>query len=91
MVMLTIIVALLAGTLSGAVAGGCISWWLFQLYPNHEAIDPQVIDPSIDHQIKQAASRWAEAHNRPHAAPLAARKLRLAYALQRRRQRKGRL
>jgi hypothetical protein len=83
--MLTIFLALLAGTLGGITSGGLAGWWLCKRRIACAPLDQDAIDPAVDHQINAAAHRWAAAHDRPGAAPLVARKLRLAYALQQRR------
>jgi hypothetical protein len=88
--MLTIILALLAGTFGGTLAGGLISWQFLRPPPSHKPLDLNAIDPDEDEQINRAASRWAKAHHRPGAAPLVADKLRLVYTLNRRRSGRGR-
>lgn len=85
--MLTIFLALLAGTLGGVASGGLAGWWLCKRRIACVPPDDDAIDPAIDHQINEAADRWAATHDRPGAAPLVARKLRLAYVLQQRRTR----
>jgi hypothetical protein len=88
--MLIIFLAFSAGLIGGTVAAGLISWWLFQYHAGRVAFGHDAIDPNLDCQINQAASRWATAHHRPAAAPLLARKLRLAYVLHYRRSRRHR-
>jgi hypothetical protein len=85
--MLTIFLALLAGTLGGIASGGLAGWWLCRHRIVGASSHDDAIDPAIDHQINQAANRWAAVHDRPGTAPLIARKLRLAYVLQQRRAR----
>lgn len=88
--LLTIFLALLAGTLSGIASGGLAGWWLCKRRIACVPLDHDAIDPAVDHQINAAADRWAVAHDRPGTAPLIARKLRLAYLLQQRRARRRR-
>jgi hypothetical protein len=88
--MLTIFLALLAGALGGVAAGGLAGWWLCKRRIVCAPLDQDAIDPDVDHQINAAAHRWAAAHGQAGAAPLVARKLRLAYVLQQRRTRKRR-
>jgi hypothetical protein len=88
--MLTIFLALLAGTLGGFASGGLAGWWLCKRRIVCAPLDHDAIDPDVDRQINAAADRWAVAHDRPRAAPLIARKLRLAYVLQQRRARRRR-
>jgi hypothetical protein len=85
--MLTISLALLAGTLGGTVAGGLVGWWLCRRRIACMPPENDAIDPAVDRQINEAAHRWAAAHGKAGAAPLVARKLRLAYVLQQRRAR----
>lgn len=75
------LLALLAGSLSGTVTGGLVSWWLFERHVGGVVLDHQVIDPDVERQITEAADQWAVAHHRPEAARLVANKLRLAYVL----------
>lgn len=83
--MLVVVVALLLGTLSGGLAGGLASRWLLtRLTVEALPAAGSGIDPDLDEQIRQAASRWAEAHHRPGAASLVADKLRLVYVLRQR-------
>jgi membrane protein YqaA with SNARE-associated domain len=84
MPMLVIILAFVVGTLGGVI-GGLMSWWLSRTPPRRERADDLHVDPAVEARIGQAASRWAEAHNRPSAVPLVAGKLRLAYVLNHRR------
>lgn len=80
--MLAILLAFVAGTLGGTVAGGLASWWLSPRERSGRAsVDHPAVDLDIDHQINQAASQWADVHHWPEAAPLVADKLRLAYTL----------
>jgi hypothetical protein len=76
---------------SGAV-GGLVTWWLMERTSEASAPlhQPTVgLDADLDEQISGAASQWASAHGQPAAAPLLARKLRLAHVLnERRRQRR---
>lgn len=88
--LLTIFLALLAGTLGGIASGGVAGWWLYRRRIACAPLDPDAVDPAVDHQINAAADRWAAAHDRPGTAPLIARKLRLAYRLQQRRGRRRR-
>ncbi len=88
--MLTIFLALSAGTLGGTVAGGLASWWLCARHLACVPSDHEAIDPAVDHQINEAAEQWATARGQPGAAPLVARKLRLLYGLQQRRVRQRR-
>ena len=72
---------------SGAV-GGLVTWWLMEhtsdvSAPLHQPLVG--LDAALDEQINEAASQWASAHGQPAAAPLLARKLRLAYGLNERR------
>jgi hypothetical protein len=85
--MLTVFLALLAGTLGGIASGGLAGWWLCKWRIVCAPPDNDAIDPDVDRQINAAADSWAVAHDRPGAAPLIARKLRLAYVLQQRRAR----
>jgi hypothetical protein len=85
--MLAIFLALLAGTLGGIAGGGLAGWWLCERRITRMPLDHDAIDPDVDHQINEAADRWAAAHDRPGAAPLVARKLRLAYVSRHRRAR----
>lgn len=88
--MLTLFLALLVGTLGGTVAGGFAGWWLCRRRVPCVPPENDAIDPAVDHQINEAAHRWAAAHDQAGAAPLIARKLRLAYVLQQRRARRRR-
>jgi hypothetical protein len=88
MAMLTMLLALLAGSLSGTVTGGLVSWWLFERRVGRVVLDQVSIDPDVERQIAEAAAQWAAAHHRPGAAPLVADKLRLAYVLNQRRTRR---
>ncbi len=88
--MLTIFLALLVGTLGGTVAGGFAGWWLCRRRIACMLPESDAIDPAVDHQINEAAHHWAAAHDQAGAAPLIARKLRLAYRLQQRRARSRR-
>jgi hypothetical protein len=88
--LLTIFLALLAGTLGGIASGGLAGWWLCRRRIAHVPFDHDAIDPDVDRQIDAAADRWAAAHDRPGTASLIARKLRLAYLLQQRRTRRRR-
>ncbi len=85
--MLTILLSLLTGLVSGAAGGGLVSLRLLQR-ARSIPVSQESIDPDIERQIKRAASQWATAHSQPAAAPLVAGKLRLAYALNLRRQRR---
>jgi hypothetical protein len=85
--MLTILLALSAGLIGGTAAGGLVCRRLLRRV-RPAAFDREPIDPDVDRRINQAASRWATAHGRPAAAPLVAGKLRLAYVLHRRRERR---
>jgi hypothetical protein len=83
--MLTILLALLSGLLSGAVGGGLVSSRILRRRRPSSA-DQASLDPDVEHEIDETASRWATAHGQPAAAPLVAGKLRLAYVLSQRRQ-----
>lgn len=87
--MLTIIVALGVGIGSGTVTGGALGFWLaHRPHPRPAPLDDLALDPDLDRQIDHAAQQWAEANQRPGAAPLVADKLRLAHRLNQRRQRR---
>lgn len=81
--MISIIVTVGAGAVSGALAGGVVTWRAGRRHrrpvpaasPTSSAID------SVDDGLDQVATRWAESHGQPMAAPLVARKLRLARRL----------
>lgn len=85
--MLTILLSLLAGLVSGAAGGGLVSRRHLQR-TRSIPVSQESIDPDVDRRINRAASQWATAHGQPAAAPLVAGKLRLAYALSRRRERR---
>jgi hypothetical protein len=57
--MLTIFLALLAGTFGGTVAGGLAGWWLGKRRVSCVPLNHDAIDPDVDHQINEAAHRWA--------------------------------
>jgi hypothetical protein len=82
----------LANTSLGAVAGlviGCgLGWVVSARRPRQtdKALPAVEIDPVTNHRIDQAAEQWAAARGMPDASDLVARKLRLGFALQRRRQ-----
>jgi len=87
--LLALVFILMVGVLGGAV-GGLVSWWLMERTcdtgePLHRPVAG--FDPDLDGQIGKAASQWASVHGQPAAAPLLARKLRLAYDLNERRRR----
>lgn len=84
--MLTILLSLVAGLISGAAGGGLVSRYLAKR--SCSSIGEASPDPDVERQIKQAASQWATAHGQPAAAPLVAGKLRLAYVLHQRRERR---
>jgi hypothetical protein len=88
--MLNMLIAGMAGAAGGAlVVVGLVAWRLLKRVRGGSA-GPAVIDTELDDQIQRAAAWWANAHDRPMAAPLIARKLRLIYGLQqRRRKRRG--
>jgi hypothetical protein len=86
--MLTILIALMVGTLSGTAAGGLAGWLTVRFLSRGQMIDREVALGFVDGQIDDAAAQWAEAHHAPAAAPLVADKLRLAYVLQQRRRRR---
>ena len=88
--MLFVLLALLVGTLSGTVAGGLLTWWLLNRSRAGGAA-PVVclsVDPAVEAQIRRTAAQWAKTHQRPGSEPLVASKLRLVYALNRRRRQK---
>jgi hypothetical protein len=92
MVMPSLVIALAAGVSVGMVAGGLAGWWLHRRRVSALPVAPEYlsIDPDVERQIGRAASLWAKAHQQPQAAPLVADRLRLAYLLNQRRQRRNR-
>jgi hypothetical protein len=88
MAMLNVLIALAAGAVGGLVAGLMV-WRLLRQRHGNGTVEPPGISADVEEQINRAAAWWARVHNRPGAAPLVARKLRLTYGLnQRRRSRK---
>jgi hypothetical protein len=88
MPMLAILLTIVGGTLSGAV-GGLVSWWLLQhRHVKSLPLHQPAIRRDVEERISEAASQWAAAYGQPAAAPLLARKLRLAYLLNQRRRRR---
>lgn len=87
MVMLVILLALSAGLLGGFAAAGLVCHRLLR-HDRSASFDQEAIDPDLDRRINQAAHQWATAQDRSEVAPLVARKLRLAYVLNRRRSRR---
>ena len=87
--MLTILLALSAGLLGGSVAAGLVCRRLLR-HSRSASFDQEALDPDLDldRRINQAAHQWATAQGRSEVAPLVARKLRLAYVLNRRRSRR---
>lgn len=89
--MLTIIVALVTGVISGTVTGGVLGLWLTHRPPaSGRSLDDLSIDPGLDARITAASVRWAADKGRPEAAGLMAKKARLLYALNERRSRRRR-
>jgi hypothetical protein len=88
MLMLLEIAFIVAMCLLSGAAGGLVSWWVMERtsVPRHQPVAR--LDADLDEQINQAASQWAAAHGQPAAAPLLARKLRLAHLLNQRRSRR---
>jgi len=87
--MLNVLIAAVAGAAGGAlVVVGLVAWRLLERVRGMSG--PAVLDAELDAQIQRAAAWWANAHDRPMAAPLIAGKLRLIYGLQQRRRRKRR-
>jgi hypothetical protein len=87
--MLTILIALMVGTLGGAVAGAVASRWTVRRQSAPPAaLDDLSLDPDLDQQITEAARQWAAQQGQSDAAPLVAGKLRLAYVLSRGRKRR---
>lgn len=88
--MLNLLIAGMAGAAGGAlVVIGLVALRLLKR-ARGESDGPAVIDADLDDQIQRAAAWWANAHDRPMAAPLIAGKLRLIHGLQRRRRYKRR-
>lgn len=83
--MLMILVALMAGTLSGCLAGGLIASRTVRRLSCSLSVDHLAEDHGLDDAIHHAASQWAMANGRPEAAGLVADKLRLVYRLNQRR------
>jgi hypothetical protein len=88
--MLTILIALMVGTLSGTAAGGLAGWLTVRVLSGDRMVDNVVALLRVDGQINDAAAQWAEAHHQPAAASLVADKLRLAYVLSHRPRRRRR-
>lgn len=88
--MLFVLLALLVGTLSGTMAGGLLTWWLLMNRSRAGALPVErlPVDPVVEAQIRRTAAQWAKTHQRPGSEPLVANKLRLVYALNRRRRQK---
>jgi len=87
--MLFVLLALLVGTLSGTLAGGLLTWWLLNRSRAGAApVERLSVDPAVEAQIGRTAAQWARTHQRPGSEPLVADKLRLVYALNRRRRQK---
>jgi hypothetical protein len=85
--LLALVFILMVCVLGGAI-GGLVSWWLMERTSDARASLHRPVagfDADLDGQIGEAASQWASAHGQPAAAPLLARKLRLAYGLNERR------
>lgn len=83
--MLILLFALLAGALSGALAGVAVQWLLTRWRSRLRPVDPVVVDPGLKAALDRAASAWASAHGRPEASRLVANKLRLVYGVNQRR------
>ena len=89
--MLTIIVALVTGVISGTVTGGVLGLWLARRVPaSGRSLEDLSIDPGLDERITAASVSWAAEQGRPEAAGLLAKKARLLYALDERRSRRRR-
>jgi hypothetical protein len=81
--MLLIALLLASGALAGAISGALTARWLIR-----RPVQPQPIplrDLTLDAEIEQAATAWANAQGRPEAAGLAADKMHLLHRLARRR------
>jgi hypothetical protein len=81
------IVALVTGVISGSLVGGALGLWISRR-PPARATSPEDLrlDADLDEQITAASREWAAAQARPEAAGLMAKKVRLLYVLNRRRQ-----
>jgi hypothetical protein len=79
---------LLLGALGGGVVGGFASWWISRRRVPFAEPHELSLDALQEQRIAQAAQQWAAAYDQPAAAPLVADKLRLAYNLNQRRQRR---
>jgi hypothetical protein len=86
--MLTILTAVVAGMLGGALAGACVGWIGHRHAVPPAILDELSLDPDLDAQITDAARGWARQQDQPAAVPLVADKLRLAYVLSQRRARR---
>lgn len=85
--MVTIVSAFVAGVVGGGIGAGLVGWRLLRDVRSDDAME-ELIDPDLDRRINQAAQQWAVSHGQEAAAPLVARKLRLAYVIGRGRQRR---
>ena len=89
--MLTIVVALVTGVLSGCVTGGVLALWLAGRPPaSHRSVEDLRVDPDLDERITAASMRWAADQGRPEAAGLVAKKAHLLHVINGRRSRRGR-
>jgi hypothetical protein len=87
--MSTIFIALVVGTLGGALAGAVAGWWAARRQqPQPTTLNDLGLDPDLDQQIAEAARQWARRQGQPAAAPLVADKLRLIHAIGQRRHRR---
>jgi hypothetical protein len=88
--MLTLLLPILGGAISGAMAACLVAGWTLRRWRrgSRPASPPPVIDPQVLSDIDQAAKAWASSHGQPEtAAGLVADKLRLVYELTQRRNR----
>lgn len=87
MAMAHLLPSLLAGGLTGLIAGAAIAWTVVHRHKTAGtpvAVEPA--DPFVSAEIDRAAAKWASDTGQPQAAPLLADKLHLLYALGRRKQ-----
>lgn len=83
--MLSLLSSLIAGGLTGLLAGTAVAWLLLRHGKSADDIAVEPADPFISAELDRAAVKWAtDAGQPPQAASLMADKLHLLYALGRR-------
>jgi hypothetical protein len=81
-------ICLACGVLGGGVVAGFLSLLQYRAHRRAKPLAaPELrVDPIIEQQLDEAATKWAEANGHPAARALVARKLQLGYRLALRRQ-----